>query len=126
MSNHNDAKEIPPRAGRTEPFPRGKLMFLSPRPLPTGLPPVDHVHAIGEVNDAYLEFGTGVPSAFSWQATLGIPFGVFIMVAFIAPLIAAGLTLLQGYGATQAVAVLVDLFDTAGGSLLLVDLEDYF
>ncbi|MFL1406846.1 hypothetical protein ACJO2E_16030 [Marinobacter sp. M1N3S26] len=111
MSKHNDGKEIPPRAGRTEPFPSGKLTFLSPKPLPTGLPPVDHAHAIGEVNDAYLEFGTGVPSAFSWQATLGGPFGVFIMLAFITPLGIAGIGLLQGVGMVRAIEAFWQLFD---------------
>ncbi|MFC4258257.1 hypothetical protein ACFOZ5_04320 [Marinobacter lacisalsi] len=111
MSKPNDSKDIPPRAGRTEPFPSGKLTFLSPRPLPTGLPPVDHAHAIGEVNDAYLEFGTGVPSAFSWQVTLGLPFGVFIMVAFLVPLIAAALAILHGYDLAKATETFWYMFD---------------
>jgi len=79
--------EQTPRAGRSEPFPSGRLTFLSPRPLPTGLPPVDHGHAVGEVNDGYLDFGTGVTPVFGWQMTLGGPFGLFLLGAFFFPFV---------------------------------------
>ena len=101
-----------PRAGIYESFPSGHLTFLSPRPLPTGLPPVDHAYAVGEVNDVYLEFGTGVPSAFSWQVTLGAPFSLFVFAAFLVPFIASGLAMLHGYDFASAVEVYKDMFDT--------------
>jgi hypothetical protein len=84
MSEVYDNGDRPPVAGRTESFPSGRLTFLSPKPLPTGLPPVDHGHAVGEVNDSYLDFGVGMPPVFGWQATLGIPFFgfLFILVGF--------------------------------------------
>ena len=91
-ANHNDGcplmnvktnqSEQPPIVGRSEPFPSGRLTFLSPRPLPTGLPPMDHGHAVGEVNNGYLDFGTGVTSVFGWQATLGIPLFCFLLFAW--------------------------------------------
>ncbi|BEH15149.1 hypothetical protein MAALD49_25170 [Marinobacter shengliensis] len=31
-----------PRAGNSDAFKSGKVTYLSPLPLPTGLPPVDH------------------------------------------------------------------------------------
>src|SRR5690554_6341967 len=112
MSKQDKSAENRAEAGRIEPFPSGKLTFLSPLPLPTGLPPVDHVHAVGDVNDSWLEFGTGVPGAFSWQVTLGGPFGGFFIIAFIVPFIAAGLSMLHGYNFDQAVEVYRDMFDS--------------
>ena len=49
------------RAGRSDKFPSGTVTYLSPLPLPTGLPPTDHGHAVGEVNERYLDFGVGLP-----------------------------------------------------------------
>ena len=56
MNSKSTQFEQPLHAGRSEPFPSGRLTLLSPKPLPTGLPPVDHGHAVGEVNDGYLDF----------------------------------------------------------------------
>src|SRR5690554_7559257 len=103
MSKQDKSAENRAEAGRIEPFPSGKLTFLSPRPLPTGLPPVDHVHAVGEVTDTYLEFGTGVPSAFSWQVVIGIPFCGFFILAFITPLGIMGAGMLHGAGTVRAI-----------------------
>ena len=103
--------EQTPRAGRSEPFPSGRLSFLSPRPLPTGLPPVDHGHAVGEMNDNYLDFGTGVTSVFGWQATLGIPFFCFLLGAFGFPFIFYGLTIAHGKEWTAAVEVFKETYD---------------
>lgn len=88
MSETRNNGDLQPKAGEAESFPSGKLTFLSPRPLPTGLPPVDYGHAVGEVNEGYLDFGTGLPPVFGWQATLGVPFGSFILMAAGFPLIA--------------------------------------
>ncbi|MDF0752393.1 hypothetical protein NLU14_19365 [Marinobacter sp. 71-i] len=77
-----------PKAGKVETFPSGRLTFLAPLPLPTGLPPTDHGHAVGEVNDRYLDFGVGLPPVFGWQMTLGGPFGLFLLSAVVGPLIA--------------------------------------
>jgi len=87
MNPKSTQPEQPPRAGRSEPFPSGRLTFLAPRPLPTGLPPVDHGHAVGEVNEGYLDFGAGATSVFGWQATLGIPFFCFLFIAFFFPFV---------------------------------------
>jgi hypothetical protein len=87
MNPKHAQSEQAPRAGRSEPFPSGRLTFLSPRPLPTGLPPVDHGHAVGEVNDGYLDFGTGVTPVFGFQMTLGGPFGLFLLGAFFFPFV---------------------------------------
>lgn len=75
-----------PSAGKVETFPSGRLTFMAPLPLPTGLPPMDHGHAVGEVNDRYLDFGVGLPSAFGWQVTLGTPFAGFLLIAIVFPL----------------------------------------
>jgi len=87
MNAKTNQSELLPRAGRSEPFPSGRLTFLSPAPLPTGLLPVDHDHVVGEVNDAYLDFGAGTTSVFGWQATLGIPFFCFLFIAFVFPIV---------------------------------------
>ena len=100
-----------PRAGETEPFPSGTLTFLSPRPLPTGYPATDHAYAVGELNDTYLEFGTGVPSAFSWQTTLGGPFGLFVMTGFMAPVGVAVIGMLQGVGIVRATEAFWQFFN---------------
>ncbi len=88
MDPKNAQSEQPPRAGRSEPFPSGRLTFLSPKPLPTGLPSTDHGRAVGTINDRYLDFGVGLPPVFGWQITLGGPFGLFLLSAVVGPLIA--------------------------------------
>ncbi|MBW5802164.1 hypothetical protein IM870_18715 [Halomonas elongata] len=80
----------PHHAGDIEPFPGGKVSYLSPDPLPTGTVPVDFNQAIGEVNDAYLDFGGSLPTPFTWQVVLGGPFVCFLMMAFLMPLIGGG------------------------------------
>ena len=107
--------EQTPRAGRSEPFPSGLLTFLSPRPLPTGLPPVDHGHAVGEVSDGYLDFGTGVTPVFGWQATLGIPFSCFLLGAFGFPFILSGLAVAHGRELATAVEVFQEMFNYGFG-----------
>jgi len=111
MNPKHAQSEQTPRAGRSEPFPSGRLTFLSPRPLPTGLPPVDHGHAVGEVNDGYLDFGTGVTPVFGWQATLGIPFFCFLLGAFGFPFILSGLAIAHGKELKTAVEVFQEMFD---------------
>ena len=107
--------EQTPRAGRSEPFPSGRLIFLSPRPLPTGLPPMDHGHAVGEVSDGYLDFGTGVTPVFGWQATLGIPFSCFLLGAFGFPFILSGLAVAHGRELATAVEVFQEMFNYGFG-----------
>lgn len=87
MNSRNRELEQPHRAGRSEPFPSGRLTFLSPLPLPTGLPPVDHGHAVGEVSGGYLDFGTGVTPVFGIQMVLGGPFFCFLFIAFVFPFV---------------------------------------
>ncbi len=77
----------PHRAGDMKPFPGGKVSYLSPAPLPTGAAPLDFNQAIDEVNDAYLDFGGSLPTPFTWQFTLGIPFIGFLMMIFLFPAI---------------------------------------
>ena len=111
MDPKNAQSEQPPRAGRSEPFPSGRLSFLSPKPLPTGLPPVDHGHAVGEVNNSYLDFGAGATSVFGWQMTLGGPFGLFLLGAFGFPLILSGLAIAHGRELKNAVEGFQEMFD---------------
>lgn len=111
MNVKTNQSEQPPIVGRSEPFPSGRLTFLSPRPLPTGLPPMDHGHAVGEVNNGYLDFGTGVTSVFGWQATLGIPLFCFLLGTFGFPLILSGLAIAHGRELEAAGQVFQDMFD---------------
>ncbi len=70
-------------AGDIESFPGGKVTYLSPAPLPTKSAPLDFNQAIGEVNDAYLDFGGSLPTPFTWQFTLGGPCISFLMFVFL-------------------------------------------
>ncbi|MCF4998984.1 hypothetical protein GIW70_26145 [Pseudomonas syringae] len=81
-------------AGEIEPFPGGTITYLAPLPLPTSLPP--YGPHIGELNDVYMDFGLGSPSVFMWQMTLGGPFSVGCMIAFLFPLVGGVLGLLFG------------------------------
>lgn len=81
---------LPQRAGDVKPFPGGKVSYLSPTPLPIGTAPLDFNQAIGEVNDAYLDFGGSLPTPFTWQFTLGIPFIGFLMLVFVIPMLGGG------------------------------------
>lgn|SRR5690554_905650 len=111
MSETRKSADLPPKAGETESFPSGKLTFLSPKPLPTGLSPVDHGHAVGEVNEGYLDFGVGMPPVFGWQMTLGGPFGLFVLMAFGFPLIAFLVFYWLGDGWDDGVHALRGVFD---------------
>lgn len=82
----------PHRAGDIESFPGGKVIYLSPAPLPTKSAPLDFNQAIGEVNDAYLDFGGSLPTPFTWQFTLGIPFIGFLIMALVFPAFSAAIT----------------------------------
>jgi hypothetical protein len=84
-------------AGDIETFPGGQISYLAPLPLPTGHPAQDYGHAVGEVNDTYLDFGVGLPHVFSWQVTVGLPFMCWLLVVVGYPLfIALGTPLLGG------------------------------
>src|SRR5690606_7570639 len=87
----------PHKAGDSQGFPGGQVSYLAPLPLPTGEPPHDYAYAVGEVNDIYLSFGTGLSPAFGWQMTLGAPFfiGIFMPVILF-PMLTALLTPLIG------------------------------
>src|SRR5690554_2417722 len=111
MSETRKSADLPPKAGETESFPSGKLTFLSPKPLPTGLSPVDHGHAVGEVNEGYLDFGVGMPPVFGWQMMLGGPFGLFVLMAFGFPLIAFLVFYWLGDGWDDGVHALRGVFD---------------
>lgn len=99
-----------PLAGRSESFPSGRLTFLSPLPLPTGLRPVDHGHTVGEVNDDYLDLGAGATSVFGWQMTLGGPFFCFLFITFIVPIIAFLFFYWLGNGWSDAIHALRGVF----------------
>lgn len=114
------------QAGHSEPLPNGALTFLSPKPLPTGFAPIDHAHAVGDVQDHFLELGSGVPSAFSWHLTLGVPFWCFVFIAFLAPLGVATFGLLYGAEKARVAEVFWELsthawwFGVAGGGVALL------
>lgn len=87
----------PHKAGDIEAFPGGQVSYLAPLPLPTGHPAQDYGHAVGEVNDTYLDFGVGLPHVFGWQVIIGFPFSFWIIcIVFIPLFIAAGTPLLGG------------------------------
>lgn len=98
MAN-NDPLELGrrPKAGDVSTFSGGRVSYLSPLPLPTGLPARDHAHAAGELNDTYLDFGVGLPPVFGWQLTLGLPLTCWVLFVILGPLlILLGTPLLGG------------------------------
>jgi len=106
----NMAKEIAgpppinqaPRAGLLEAFPTGQVTYLAPLPLPTNLPAQDYGHAVGEVNDRYLDFGVGLPAVFGWQMTLGGPFWAIWFFGLFFPALDWLLSMAEGRGLEQA------------------------
>jgi len=97
-SNATQFLKQQPKAGDTQPFPSGQITYLAPLPLPTQHPAQDYSHAVGEMNDTYLDFGTGLPQVFGWQMLLGGPFTLFVMVTYLLPMIAALMALAAGGG----------------------------
>ena len=99
-----------PHAGLVEHFPTGKVVYLAPLPLPTDLPAQDYGHAVGEVNDTYLDFGVGLPSVFAWQMGLGTPFWAIWFFGLFAPALDWLWSILEGRGleeATKITAILI-------------------
>ena len=99
-----------PKAGDVSAFPGGRVSYLAPLPLPTGLPAQDYAHAVGEVNDTYLDFGAGLPNVFSWQFRLGLPLIVWIMSVALLPIVGAPLVMLVVGGSKMGYQALLELF----------------
>jgi hypothetical protein len=114
-----------PHAGQVETFFSGQVTYLAPLPLPTDLPPQDYGHAVGEVNDTYLDFGVGLPAVFGWQAGLGIPISFFCMCTVLFPINSALLALIIGGTFDNALNVMTGPFPlllksgAAGAALVL-------
>ncbi|RZO02576.1 hypothetical protein EKG40_26205 [Pseudomonas moorei] len=98
----------PRKAGDIEPFPSGKMTYLAPLPLPTPMPP--YGPHIGELNDVYMDFGVGSPQAFMWQMTLGGPFSIAFMIAFVFPPFIGCMGLMFGYDFAYSWEFVVDFF----------------
>ncbi|WP_211277001.1 hypothetical protein [Tamilnaduibacter salinus] len=124
----SNAKEASPHAGKVDTFPTGRLTYLSPRPLPTGYPPVDHGHAIGKVTGHYLDFGVGHSNAFSWQLVIGGSFVLFLISAVVGPLLGFAGGYHFGNGWEDAVWAVEELFKRGfwlgiGGALLVFSIS---
>ncbi|MDG6404366.1 hypothetical protein QCD79_30530, partial [Pseudomonas quasicaspiana] len=91
-----------PHAGMVETFPTGQVIYLAPLPLPTDLPAQDYGHAVGDLNDTYLDFGVGLPAVFGWQMTLGGPFWAIWFFGLVGPALAWLLTVMDGEGVELA------------------------
>jgi hypothetical protein len=107
---HTPQLQQPHKAGDIETFPGGQVSYLAPLPLPTGHPVQDYGHAVGEVNDTYLDFGVGLPHVFGWQMTIGMPFACWVMVVFLWPLLVAIGTPLLGGSLADAYRLTVGVF----------------
>lgn len=99
-----------PRAGSSETFKSGKVTYLSPLPLPTGLPPVDHSHIVAEVTDEYLELGAFTPNVFGWQLTLAMPMFVVVSLCIVLPVLGFFGGLVWGEGILDAIGIVALAF----------------
>ncbi|MCQ2999617.1 hypothetical protein NLO98_07595 [Pseudomonas syringae] len=97
-----------PHAGMVEAFPTGQVVYLAPLPLPTDLPAQDYGHAVGEVNETYLDFGVGLPAVFGWQMTLGGPFWAIWFFGLFATALVWLMTIAEGNGADMATKLALD------------------
>ncbi|MDU8360644.1 hypothetical protein [Pseudomonas syringae group sp. J309-1] len=107
-----------PHAGMVETFPTGQVIYLAPLPLPTDLPAQDYGHAVGEMNDTYLDFGAGLPAVFAWQMGLGAPFWAIWFFGLLTPSLDWLLSIAEGRGvesATKIMMVLIPLGLEMGG-----------
>ncbi|HHK4967915.1 TPA: hypothetical protein ACQT0V_003450 [Pseudomonas aeruginosa] len=118
MLQNDKPMDVPPlrlmeshRAGDVVPFSSGLVSYLAPLPLPTVQPAQDYSHAVGEVNDTYLDFGTGLPNAFAWQVRLGGPFTLWIISVFLIPTLMMVGTPLLGGDISTAKQLAIGLFD---------------
>ncbi|WP_338801346.1 hypothetical protein V9L13_02340 [Pseudomonas sp. RSB 5.4] len=121
-NNHNPSVSAlqvarPRKAGDIEPFPSGRITYLAPLPLPTQIPP--YGPHIGELNDGYMGFGLGAPQVFMWQMTLGGPFSVACMIAFLFPLIGGFLFFLFGMDWEDIFHAIRGIFHEAYGKAFL-------
>ncbi|MDR9752757.1 hypothetical protein RG836_14980 [Pseudomonas sp. SZMC_28357] len=103
--------EQPRTAGDVEPFPSGKITYLAPLPLPTPLPP--HGPHIGEMNDAFMDFGLGSPQVFMWQVTLGLPFNGAFFIAILIPLFVGFMFFIFGMDWTDIAHAISGVFQEA-------------
>jgi hypothetical protein len=121
MKSEADSKSL--RAGRSDKFPSGTVTYLSPLPLPTGLPAVDHSQIVAEVRDEYLELGAFTPNVFAWQVTVGIPTGVLLLMSMVLPMLMFVGGFVHGEGWYDAIELFILFFIVGlkygGGSLCL-------
>src|SRR5690606_4382278 len=94
-----------PHAGMVEHFPTGQVVYLAPLPLPTDLPAQDYGHAVGEVNNTYVDFGVGLPAVFGWQMTLGAPFWAIWFFGLFVPALDWLLSVMEGRGLGEAARI---------------------
>ncbi|MET0610074.1 MAG: hypothetical protein ABWZ39_02305 [Pseudomonas caspiana] len=107
-----------PHAGMRQAFPTGQIVYLAPLPLPTDLPAQDYGHAVGEMNDTYLDFGVGLPAVFAWQVGVGLPFWAVWFFGLLTPSLDWLLSIAEGRGvesATKIMMILIPLGLEMGG-----------
>lgn len=85
MTNQLHSKS--PRAGQVSKFASGSQTYLSPLPLPTGLPPADHSRISAEIRDGYLELGAFTPNIFGWQLTFLAPMTMLLLMCLVLPIL---------------------------------------
>jgi hypothetical protein len=101
------------------------VTYLSPLPLPTGLPAVDHSQIVAEVRDEYLELGAFTPNVFSWQVTIGAPMVVFSLLTIVLPTFMFVGGFIHGEGWYDAIELFIQFFIVGlkfGGGFGLVGL----
>lgn len=98
----NQLHSTSPKAGQVNKFASGSQTYLSPLPLPTGLPPADHNRISAEIREGYLELGAFTPNIFGWQLTFLAPMTMLLLFSLILPTIVFSAVVLGGYGFSDA------------------------
>ncbi|WP_244911129.1 hypothetical protein [Halomonas heilongjiangensis] len=96
----------PHRAGDIERIGTSKITYLAPLPLPTDLSPVDFSRVVGEMNDAWLDYGVGSPNVFGYQFAIGVPLFFIFFSLVMVPLLLISIMDWQGYQILLGVAVM--------------------
>lgn len=83
-------------AGDRKKIHGGHIVFVSPKPLPTGAVRYYYGDNVSFVNNCFLEFGGINSSEFAWQAMLALPVWFVVFLSVVLPALVSGLASIIG------------------------------